>query len=354
MNSPPSAQTSQHPEDMEQAAEYLRLALAFMGRHGIAPNPLNFSLCYDYVSGHNSALNAALDRAVSGQCFTEVTARDLYRQYVWDGEKQRLEELRTELRKLIVETLTGVAQASSEASRSAHKLATHSEKLESGPSLDELRSIVTAVMSETRNIAQNGATLKNMLDETRQEVESLRDELENTRKQVAVDPLTGLKNRRAFEAALHEATNRSVQHGEPLALLVVDIDRFKEVNDTFGHLAGDRVIRSVSTLLSANVKGKDTVARLGGEEFAVLLPDTPLSGAERVGEALRHAVEHSRLRRSNTGETIGHITVSVGVTAYLAGETHDDFIGRADKALYMSKRAGRNRVSVMRPVESDH
>jgi diguanylate cyclase len=339
---------------MEQAAEYLRLALAFMGRHGIAPNPLNFSLCYDYVCGHNPALNAALDRAVSGSGFTEITARDLYRQHVWDGEKQRLEDLRAELRKLIVETLTGVTQASDDAARSTHNLAAHSEKLERGPSLNELRSIVATMMSETRTIAHNGTALKHMLDETRQQVESLRDELESTRKQVAVDPLTGLKNRRAFESALHDATNRSAQQGEPLALLVIDIDRFKEVNDTFGHLAGDRVIRSVSTLLSANVKGKDTVARLGGEEFAVLLPDTPLPGAERVGEALRHAVEHSRLRRSNTGETIGHITVSVGVTAYLAGETHDDFIGRADKALYISKRAGRNRVSVLRPGDSDH
>jgi len=353
VNTPPSSAIPEHQENLDQAAEYLRMALAFMGRHGIPPNPVNFSLCYEYVCGNNTALNEALDRATSTQRFTEATARELYRQYIWDEDKRRLEELRAELRKLIVETLTGVTQAQDDATRCAENLSAQSARLERGPSLDELRTIVTGVMSETRHIAHNGTLLKSMLDETRQEVEALRDELENTRKQIAVDPLTGLRNRRAFEAALHDAANHSAQHHEPLALLVVDIDRFKEVNDTFGHLAGDRVLRSVGALLSANVKGKDTVARLGGEEFAVLLPNTPLSGAERVGEALRHAVEQSRLRRSKTGETIGRVTVSIGITEYLAGETHDDFIGRADQALYQSKKSGRNRVSVLRPGEND-
>lgn len=118
---------------------------------------------------------------------------------------------------------------------------------------------------------------------------------------------------------------------------------------------GDRVIRYVGSILSANVKGKDTVARIGGEEFAILLPDTPLDSAGRVGEVLRNAVERSRLRRAgtNTGGTIGGVTIPIGITCYRQGEAYDDFVGRADQALYSSKNNGRNKVSVLDINSSD-
>jgi diguanylate cyclase len=210
-----------------------------------------------------------------------------------------------------------------------------------------LRRLLNDVVGETRSIARNGQMLKEMLDDTRREVEALRDELEHTRQQVTIDALTGLKNRRAFEATLQEARELANKTTATLSLLLVDIDHFKDVNDTHGHLVGDRVIRSVGSILAANIKGKDTVARMGGEEFAVLLPDTALSSAARVGEVLRTTIERSRLKRTETGESVGRVTISIGITGYRPGESNDDFVGRADKALYLSKRAGRNRVSVL-------
>jgi diguanylate cyclase len=162
-----------------------------------------------------------------------------------------------------------------------------------------------------------------------------------------------LTSKSFFSELRHEAAGAGAE-SQPFCVLVLDIDHFKEVNDTYGHLVGDKVIRRVGTLLSANVKGKDTVARLGGEEFGVLLPDTPLANAERVGQALRHTVETSRLRRTDTGAPLGRVTISIGATVYQPRESLDEFIERADRALYQSKKGGRNRVSVIDPGMVDH
>jgi diguanylate cyclase len=109
---------------------------------------------------------------------------------------------------------------------------------------------------------------------------------------------------------------------------------------------GDRVIRIVGEALRAAVKGRDIVARFGGEEFAVLLIDTPAIGARAAAEQMRDQVSRARIRRLSTEETVGNITVSLGVTAYRPGESVSEFIHRADTALYTSKQAGRNRVTV--------
>jgi diguanylate cyclase len=319
-----------------------------LGEHGLTASVVNLSLCYEYVSGRDRALREAFDAALTrARPLPEATAQDLYRRFIWDEDKRRFEHLRAELRTLVSETLTGVTEAQHQASRSADSLQQQSARLEHGSSLDEVRLVLAEVVSEARTMARNSHLMKQMLEDTRRDVDNLRNELEKTRQQVLVDALTGLKNRRAFEAALQEACGPTGKQEGELTLLLVDIDRFKEINDSYGHLVGDKVIRHVGSLLSANVKGKDVVARVGGEEFAVLLPETPMANAERVAEALRGVVERGRLKRANTGETVGRVTISVGLTAYHAGESTEDFMGRADRALYAAKQAGRNRVSAL-------
>jgi diguanylate cyclase len=133
------------------------------------------------------------------------------------------------------------------------------------------------------------------------------------------------------------------------AVMMVDIDRFKAVNDEHGHLLGDKVLRAVAHVLGTNIKGRDVAARLGGEEFAVLLPDTSQSGATSLGRQICSLVAHGRIKRSDGQGTIGQVTVSIGVAVAQENEPLEKLLERADEALYRAKRAGRNRVEVAMP-----
>lgn len=158
------------------------------------------------------------------------------------------------------------------------------------------------------------------------------------------DELTGLYNRRHFQTVLQIEWKRAVRFHRSLSLLMVDVDYFKKYNDTYGHLHGDRVLRELASLLRRNIREIDTVARFGGEEFIVLLPDTDKKGAIAVGEKLRRIVETHRFIDVST-QTPTPITISIGITAYPDDVRElDDLIDHADIALYDAKDAGRNRV----------
>jgi diguanylate cyclase len=140
--------------------------------------------------------------------------------------------------------------------------------------------------------------------------------------------------------AIEDATKTS----EPLSLMMSDVDHFKKFNDTYGHLTGDQVLRLVSMSIKQNIKGQDTATRYGGEEFAVVLPNTVLRSAIVVGDHIRRAVMTKELMKRSTGEHLGRVTVSIGVATLRKGDTPQTLIERADACLYAAKRHGRNRV----------
>ena len=170
------------------------------------------------------------------------------------------------------------------------------------------------------------------------------EQMREGRTQCVTDALTRVMNRRAFDRTLGQAIEEA--RGNPLCLVMVDIDHFQRINETFGRLVGDKVLSVIAELLGKGVKGRDTVARYGGEEFVLVLPDTPLEGARAVAEAVRRTIERSRLKRTDTGEPIGVVTVSLGVGRYRDGESAEEFVHRCDVALYQAKRSGRNRVAL--------
>lgn len=152
------------------------------------------------------------------------------------------------------------------------------------------------------------------------------------------DALTGLPNRRQFDAIMRHDFELAVRDDQPLSVLMIDLDHFKWVNDTYGHQHGDAVLKAVAATLSEWARDADLVARWGGEEFVVLSPSTDSEGATTLGERLRRAVEAIRLD-DGPGATI-----TVGVAARRDNESADDLLGRADRALYRGKADGRNRV----------
>jgi diguanylate cyclase (GGDEF)-like protein len=153
------------------------------------------------------------------------------------------------------------------------------------------------------------------------------------------DHLTGLANRRRFERQLEREMTRTLRYGRPFCLLLLDIDHFKQVNDTYGHEAGDDAIRRLSNILQAGTRGIDTTARIGGEEFAVILTETDFEGGMEVAERLRAAISETEI------PTARRITASFGVAEFpLCAQTGRELVSIADAALYEAKRKGRNRV----------
>jgi diguanylate cyclase (GGDEF)-like protein len=152
-----------------------------------------------------------------------------------------------------------------------------------------------------------------------------------------IDSLTALANRRAVEEILAAEISRAERFAHQLAVVLLDLDRFKEINDSFGHAAGDVMLRAVSRLLTSLARQGDTVARWGGEEFIVVLPETDPAGAERFAERLRRTIEAHSVGEMQT-------TTSCGVASMVAEDTVEDLLGAADQALYLAKSNGRNRT----------
>ena len=159
-----------------------------------------------------------------------------------------------------------------------------------------------------------------------------------------LDPLTGLLNRRALEHDFEKGMQRMQRSGEPMSLILLDLDLFKRVNDTFGHKSGDRVLQALARIMKESFRASDSVARVGGEEFVCLLPGLSVGEAARRGEALRLQVE-SHAFTSEAGKSFP-VTVSLGVTAAQAGENLATVLDRADKAMYRAKRGGRNQLQI--------
>ena len=176
-------------------------------------------------------------------------------------------------------------------------------------------------------------------------MDKLRKELDQVRKQASTDALTGLYNRTTFFDSLEAVDAESNPLSNPYSVAMIDIDHFKRVNDTFGHLVGDKVIRFVADSLRQSIKGRDCAARYGGEEYALLLPETSLENAVILCNKIREHIAKTNLVRSGTKESLGQITISVGIAQKRSGEGRMDLLARADKALYLSKERGRNKVT---------
>lgn len=330
--------TASTPPDT--VAEWLRLALPMMARNGVPVTPPNYAVWYAYISGEHQALRAEIQALLdAGQKVDAERTAELHRRYLAPWTDERIEAARSTLGGLAQGLAGSMEEAGNEVSRYQRSLAESCERLKDPLAARQMRALIDRLAAETAAMRSSGERLRERLEESRREVEALRRELDQARHEAHTDALTGLLNRKGLDSALAEIGD----DGEH-CLLMIDIDRFKRVNDRFGHLVGDRVIQFVASTIRQCVKGRDTVSRFGGEEFAVLLPYTPFSGARSVAETVRSTIAAGTLVRSSTKEPIGQITVSVGVARRHPGETPSALIARADAALYRAKELGRNRV----------
>ena len=332
-------------DEFDKASEYLRLAVALLAKHRIPPSPMHFRLGYESVAGRGDELKAELDQLLArpGETSSEELW-GLYQRYFEQDSEQALEKIRHELRHIIVNIMGEFERSGGHLSRYAQTLNRFASILDKGAPVQEMADQVQNVIAETRSMEGGQRQLESNMSSIMSEVELLRGELEQVKKESLMDALTGISNRKAFDAALENIVYAARQRTMPFCLLLIDIDYFKTFNDTYGHLVGDKVLRFVASTLKRCVKGNDTVARFGGEEFAIVLPNTSLIGAEAVSEQIRRAISESPLLDKDSGRQLGKITVSIGVSQFRRDELPNELVERVDQALYTAKRQGRNRV----------
>ena len=207
-----------------------------------------------------------------------------------------------------------------------------------------VREIVMALIDDNRQMRDKLSNVRDQLESSRLQVLQLRNNLERAEEAGMRDVVTLIGNRRYFDATFAEELERARKTGDSFCLALADLDRFKLVNDRFGHLVGDRILRLFAEILVQNVRGQDRVARFGGEEFALMLPGVSVEAATTAVERIRKVLEAKQWTLGPTGERVGTITASFGLAQMRASETGSDLIKRVDDRLYEAKAKGRNCV----------
>lgn len=330
-----------------QAGDIADMALGNIKKNELAPTPNVFELWYVYHAGQNPDVVRALDVLLSNkQKITQDRCVELHNRFV---SNQKAEEGVRRAGDQISATLKNVTNAVNDVRTATTeyngKLDGFSGEVSGITDPAQLQGLLQNVMAETKQMMDKNDSLEAQLEESTKRMGQLQESLDSVRKEALTDALTNLSNRKAFDAALDRITTHAEAENQAFSLMMIDIDHFKSFNDNYGHQVGDQVLRLVAKTLVDGVKGKDVAARYGGEEFSIILPDTPLQAASLVAEALRKAVATKDIVNRNSGDSLGQITVSIGVADYVQGESTADLIERADAALYTAKNNGRNQVA---------
>jgi len=327
-----------------KASEHLRLAISLLSKHQIPPSPTNFRLAYDYVAGRDKELITSFDNMVNQT--DGISVENLWETYqrFFFQDNEALDKVRQELRHIIVNIQGEFERSGGNLSSYARTLNRFADVLDISTPREMMSAEVEKALDNTRSMEQSQRQLESNMSSIKSEVELLRKELEQVKEESLTDALTGISNRKAFDAALEHTILSVREQNTPFCVLLADIDHFKQFNDTHGHLVGDKVLRFVASTLKSCLKGKDMAARFGGEEFTVILPQTALPGAKAIAEQIRQTISHGELKDMGSGRGYGRITISIGIAQFRTNELPNDLIRRTDLALYMAKERGRNRV----------
>ena len=308
--------------------------------------PRNYEIWYIYATGYNAPLNKIINETLARNGnLTEADLEQIYETYLSHIKAtDRIDKVGARVIGEIDDVMSLLTDALGMSASYDASLNGASEKLSAAKTPDQVKGVVESLLRSTREMRETNKALEERLMLSKNEISNLQQSLEAIRAESLTDPLTGLGNRKYFDRMIETAVQDALATGEPLSLLMFDIDHFKSFNDSYGHLTGDQVLRLVGMSLKQTIKGQDITARYGGEEFAVVLPSTALRQALTVADHIRRAVMAKELKKKSTGEILGRVTISVGVSLLKPGDDPDALIERADACLYAAKRNGRNRV----------
>lgn len=331
----------------DQRAEIITIqqtVIPQMTELGIPITPCNYTVWYEYVQGRDAELNAVVDVMVRRKdAFTEETMDMLYSQFcINDLSGEELEELRKELLEQVAILQKTIAEQTGESSSLNESLSNSAEMMYSVDSVSEIKEIISKAVSDTNKFVEKNIAAVQKFDDIKKEMEEMRENLATLEDEIRRDELTGIANRKSCDEELDKLYYKAKREKRIFSILVIDIDHFKKVNDTYGHLIGDEVLKYLALRLVEKIGDAGFVARFGGEEFIALLPDTTQEDAGAIARLLCNYFSQTNLTRKTEPKRIGSVTISVGVAEITEGETTKQLLSRADAALYKAKSNGRN------------
>jgi diguanylate cyclase len=301
-----------------------------------------------YLQGQMTVLMELFSRPLNKGMLEELSERLRDVIYKQGALKHSLNEAQSRLREMFAQFIERLSELAESTGNYHSKISVFAEQITQATSLEDLASLVAVIAEETKQVERNTRrsqaelqSLRVTVDQAHKEIARLEGELEQASELVRHDPLTGTLNRKGLDEMLARETSRMRRRGSKLCLSLLDVDDFKRLNDSLGHLVGDAALKHLAAVIRENIRPQDCAGRFGGEEFLILLPD---SGLEDAMNAMR------RLQRELTKRIFLHdnrkvlITFSAGVTEITPDESIQEAIDRADKAMYKAKHAGKNRV----------
>jgi diguanylate cyclase len=335
-------------EEVKKARSIAASAMESLQKFAIPATPANYAIWYEYHARQSPNLERTIDVLISnGASFDENTLQDLYSTFFSSAKEARAVR-ETSVRAL--NTLQEIVTAADSASDDAHQFGATLRGIASrnlGASLANLKNLIESLVTESKDMAGRSEYFGLRMRESAGKVEALERNLQDAIRDAMLDGLTGVSNRKSFDAIIRKVAGEAMNSGDDLALLMIDIDHFKRVNDTWGHQTGDSVLRHLAKTVQKAVRGGDYVARYGGEEFAVILPRTDVEAALNVAQNIRQELARNPLQLDLI-PPMKPITVSIGAACYEPGDPLTEWVARTDAALYHAKKEGRDRVELDR------
>ncbi len=339
---------------MEDDYRKARQAIDLMAKSGVPPTPSNYEFWFHTLSKTDEALSAEVSAMLEQK--GQIDARDisrLRRSYFGEDGTEQLATLTETTQAQINRLGTVIESAGGDTKLFRTALESGRGSLQEKLSPKEQQKLIDQMLSATAAMVDKSERLEAKLAVSSREVSVLKKDLEKARTESRTDTLTGLSNRKAFQTYLETQAARAISERKPLSLIFTDIDHFKRFNDTWGHRLGDEVLRLVGQCLEQMCQGIGYPARFGGEEFVIVLPGKSLQAAADIAEQLRDFVASKTVRAKNTNQTVGRITLSLGISELRRSDSIESLIERSDQALYHAKNTGRNRVCTEQDLGAD-
>lgn len=332
-------------ENREKAGEYLRLTLKYIAKYKLVTNLVNIIIFYEYVEGKNRELRNSIDEIVNKDgTIKSEQIKQIYEKYFNSGHPLITDKLLNRFNKFFKELTLLFSDSVDDMSNKARKVEELSTQISKVKNYDDIGNMVDKMLVEIKSLVLSHQKAYLKIKSSSDDIDVLKSQLAKVEYEAQTDSLTGLYNRRAFELQLQNERIKAITNSETFSIMMVDIDSFKKINDTHGHLAGDSILKNLADVFLKNLRKSDFAARVGGDEFCIIMSETNLSGASFPAIKIKNIIAGQSLYLKESRQNIQEVTISIGIAQYQFNESEEDLIKRADDALYLAKESGRNTI----------